>query len=205
MRRKIPENRPFSAAMRSMREALGLGQRAMAARLGTSKRTLSDWENGYNLPKPTQRVHFLYTVHEVADAHTQTFAEVLGITHHPAVQPLLADDEPEEPAPVVAPPPPAPPPPLPVVEQPEAPPPAPPPPPPRPSREELRAALDLAVREAADLADVRASDLRRGAYALLGAIVEVGCSLEEAMGALEGSALRKVRVGAAAAVKRSSA
>jgi hypothetical protein len=61
------------------------------------------------------------------------------------------------------------------------------------------------VREAADLADVRASDLRKGAYALLGAIGEMGCSLEEAMGAMEGSGLRKVRVGAASVVKRSTA
>jgi len=52
---------------------------------------------------------------------------------------------------------------------------------------------------------VRASDLRKGAYALLGAIGEMGCSLEEAMGAMEGSGLRKVRVGAASVVKRSTA
>jgi hypothetical protein len=192
-RRKRSELRPFATAMLHLRGWLDIDQATMAARLGTSTRTLSDWENAYAMPPANQRIHFLYVLDTLDPDRTQLFAELFGITHHPAVQPLLAPEEPEAPAPVpeapvVAAPPVAPV----VVEAPpvvvEAPPVvAPPPPPPEPKRptaEALRAALDRVVRDVADDVDVRASDLRAGVTAVLAALASGGCSFEEALGAL---------------------
>jgi DNA-binding transcriptional regulator YiaG len=168
MPRRRPELREFARTMRTVRESLKVEQGRMAIRLGVSTRTLSDWENQYSVPNEKQRLQFLYTMKDVHPEWVETFIELFGLEGHPGIDPLLPDP-PEPPAPTPPEPPPLPP---------------EPPPPPRPTREELRASLEAAVREAADSIDVRASDLRRGVHAVLGALAASGGSIEDARDAL---------------------
>jgi hypothetical protein len=184
MPRRRSDLKEFATSMRSMRSTLKIDQRRMAIRMGVSQRCLSDWENGYSQPDVKERLHFIYTINEVDPEWVQTFVGLLGMGDHPAITPLFPEEEPE-----VAPPASPPPGPEPVVVPVAVAAPAPievvaPPPTPAPTREELRALLDSAVREAADVIDVRASDLRRGVRAVLGALAETGASIEDARAAL---------------------
>jgi DNA-binding transcriptional regulator YiaG len=180
--RRRSELEGFARAMREMRDALGREQGSMAIQLEVSQRTLSDWENQHSSPDKKEQLHFLYTLNDFAPAYIQTFAAIFGLSEHPAVVPLLPQEEPEAPPP---------PPPAPVVVE-AAPPPAPPPPPPAvPSppppalgREDLASLLDGVVREAADTVDVRASDLRRGVHAVLEALADKGASIDAARSVL---------------------
>jgi hypothetical protein len=163
--------------MRAVRRDLKIAQGSMAIRLGVSQRLLSNWENGYTQPDAKEHLHFIYRMHEIEPEWAETLAGLLGLDEHPAIMPLFPE-EPEvpPPPPVVVP-----------VPVPVAPPPAEvvaPLPPPPPTRDEVRALLDAVVREAADVVDVRASDLRRGLYAVLDALVEASVSIEDARAAL---------------------
>jgi DNA-binding transcriptional regulator YiaG len=122
----------FAQALLRLRRSAKLAQDVMGMRLGVSSRTLSDWENTYAMPTPNQRMHVLFALHGVAPDYTEHFARCFALTGHPGVAQLLEDNEPD------------------------APPPAP------PTVEQIRAALDLVIREVADVTDVRANDLRRG-------------------------------------------
>ena len=50
------DHEPFPARLRCVREALGLGQRELARRLGTSQQVLKDWEHGRYRPSARFRV-----------------------------------------------------------------------------------------------------------------------------------------------------
>ena len=177
MPRRRPELKEFARTMQAVRGGLKIDQGSMAIRLGVSQRLLSNWENGYAQPEAKEHLHFIYRMHEVAPEWVETFALLFGLGEHPALEPLFPD-EPEVPPP----PPDVAPVPIPVASPPVevvAPPPL-----PAPTREEVRALLDSVVREAADVVDVRASDLRRGLYAVLDALVDAGVSIEDARAAL---------------------
>jgi len=169
MPRKRSELKVFASGLRTLRGERKLTQGAMATWLGVSQRTLSDWENSYSLPDAKERLHFLYAINDIDPDYVESFAELLGLSAHPAIAPLVGDDADDA---VVAPP---------VAAAPQPPE---PPAPPKPTREEWKAILDGAVREAADAIDVRASDLRRSVHAVLGALAEKGGSVDDARAAL---------------------
>ena len=170
MPRRRSELKVFAATLRRVRGERELAQGAMAAWLGVSPRTLSDWENSYSLPEAKERLHFLYAINDIDPDYVESFAELLGLRAHPAIAPLVGDDDGDDA----------------VVAPPLAASPLPPesPAPPKATREELKAILDGAVREAADAIDVRASDLRRSVHAVLGALAEKGGSIDDARAAL---------------------
>ncbi len=145
----------------------------------------------------------MYAVDAIAPDHTAKIATLLGVADHAALDAILEEEAPEAPAPApVAPaPPPAPEPVAPVVVAPEPPPlppppprepdppelpPPPPPPPPRASMEEIRAAVDQAVHQVVEDRDLRPSDVRSAARAVVEAIMKCEATWEEAIAALDG-------------------
>ena len=186
-----PELKAFATDMRTLRASLKVDQVIMANHFGVSPRLLSDWENGYSQPDVKQRLHFLYTLSQLDPDWVGTFASYFGLAEHPAIVPLLEDDADDNDAthdgqgqaPAAA-----------QVDAPLqqttdlAPPRSPPYDPPAPQKrapEDLRAQIDAALREAADAVDVRASDLRRGLYAVLGVVAQQGASIDDVRAALE--------------------
>jgi DNA-binding XRE family transcriptional regulator len=146
-------------ALRSLREEMGWSQDDLAARIGTTRRTLGNWENGYWLPEVKERVHIVVAVHDAPPACVLAVADALGLTRVPAVAPLLdqyrsALRGPSEP------------------------------PRPRPSAEALRVAVDAVVHPAADALDVRSSDLRAAVARVLTVCVELGADLGQVRAAV---------------------
>jgi transcriptional regulator with XRE-family HTH domain len=170
-RRRRAEADKFRFALMALREAQGWTQQRLGIELSVSKRTLSNWECGYWLPPFKQRLHLVLALRDMPPEHVLDIADGLGVSIDPAVAPFLqpyrdALEEPEE-APVAAPPPPVP-----------------PPPPPRPSPEELRAAVDAVVRDAADGMNVSANELRAALGRALDACGAMNATLEDARGAV---------------------
>jgi transcriptional regulator with XRE-family HTH domain len=167
LRRNRPETKAFREVLRALRNELGWSQLKLALRLNVSKRTLSNWENGYWLPPFKERLHIVVALRDVPPEYVLAIADALGVSADEAVEPLLqryhdALDPPEEPPP----PPPAPePPPQPA-------------PPPLPSLEALHAVVDPLVRDSADAMNVSANEVRAAIGRVLAACAELGGNLE---------------------------
>ena len=166
--RKSPSDQTqfFRYALLRIRGEQGWSQLAMAQRLGVSKRTLSTWENGQELPPFTHRMHLVVALHDQDPELVLEIADALGISAHPGVQPLLQQlrDSLEDESDDAPPPEPLPP---------------PPPPPPRPAPDVLRRAVDAVVREAADALNVSANELRAVMGQTLRVCAELGANVEE--------------------------
>jgi transcriptional regulator with XRE-family HTH domain len=170
--RRRSETDRFRIAVLRLRAEKKWTQGQLGAKLGVSKRTLSHWECGHWLPPFKQRVHLVLSLHELPPEHVLEIADGLGVSLHPAVEPLLkpyrdalyGESEDESPPPVAAPPP--------------------EPPPPRPSPEQVRAALDAVVRDAADGMNVLANDLRATIDRALAASEALGGTLADTREAL---------------------
>jgi transcriptional regulator with XRE-family HTH domain len=147
-----------------LRREKGWTQDQLALTLGISKRTLSNWENGYWLPPFRQRVHVVLTLRDAPPEYVLEFADALGVSVDPTVAPLL---QPYRDA----------------LDPPPAPPSVPPPAPVAPrvpvDPERLRAAMDAIVRDAADGMNVPANDLRAALSRAVSAGAEIGATLEE--------------------------
>jgi transcriptional regulator with XRE-family HTH domain len=150
-------------------------QPQLAAKLGVSKRTLSNWECGYWLPPFKQRLHVVLALRDVPPEHVLEIADGLGVSVDPAVTPFLQPfRDALNPPPVVeavAP-----------VAPPSLPPPEPPPaepPRPRVDAQQLREAMDSVVRDAADGMNVAANDLRAALGRAIATCGELGGTLEE--------------------------
>jgi len=87
--RRNPDAMKFGAALSRLREAVGWSQSTLAARLGVSLKTVSNWEVGYWLPPPAQRAHLVVTLHGSPHAELVAVAETLGVRSSPAVAVLL--------------------------------------------------------------------------------------------------------------------
>ena len=64
-------------------------QDILAARLRVSKRTLSNWENGYWLPPFKQRLHVALALRNAPPEYVLAIADALGVSADDAVTPLL--------------------------------------------------------------------------------------------------------------------
>jgi transcriptional regulator with XRE-family HTH domain len=172
-RRQRDETDRFRIALLRLRGEREWSQPQLAARLGVSKRTLSNWECGYWLPPFKQRLHIVLALRDAPPEHVLAIADGLGVSVDPAVTPFLqpfrdALDPPpvvEVVAPVapVAPP-------LPSVAE---------PPRPRVEPQRLREAMDSVVRDAADGMNVAANDLRAALGRAIATCGELGGTLEE--------------------------
>jgi hypothetical protein len=142
----------------------------LGARLGVSRRTVSNWENGYWLPPFKQRLHVVLALRDAPPGFVLTIADALGVSVDPAVAPLLQPfrDALDPPAPVAPP----------------LPPPPPEPPRVRPEPAHLRAAVDAVVRDAADAMNVAANELRAAVGRALAACAELGATVEETQAAV---------------------
>ncbi|HEY2517470.1 MAG TPA: helix-turn-helix transcriptional regulator [Polyangiaceae bacterium] len=145
--RKTPRTRPethdFRVALMVFRQQQEWTQERFAIRLGVSRRTYLNWENGYWLPPEREQLHLVMVVAEASPMAALEIAERLGLTADrtaaPALLSLRAAVESEKN-----------------------------PPPPRPTPEALRAALDGAVREEAERLNVTASAFRQSVARVLG-------------------------------------
>jgi transcriptional regulator with XRE-family HTH domain len=164
--RRRSEANAFAIALRRLRDEMSWSQDALGARLGVSRRTLTSWECGYWLPPHKQRVQIVLSLKEAPPGHVLDLADGLGVSSDPAAAFLLeefrqalnedeAEPSPDPPAPAR----------------------------PRPSPEQLRAATDAVVREAADVLDARPNDLRALVVRVLAVCGELGATLEEARAA----------------------
>lgn len=82
------EGMSFGQLILSRRERLGLGQRALAERLGVTQQTVSRWERSAHLPPPRQ---FLALV-EALETTPTAMLRALGYAvdgHEPAVDELV--------------------------------------------------------------------------------------------------------------------
>ena len=162
-RRRRSEAERFRVALLRLRSEEDWTQRTLAAKLGVSKRTLSNWECGYWLPPFKQRLHVLLSLRDAPPEHVLEIADALGVSSDPAVatflQPYKDALDPPAPAPDVA-----------AL-------PAPPRRPTDPAR--LRSALDAVVRDAADAMNVPANELRGAIGRAIAASAELGGTLEE--------------------------
>jgi transcriptional regulator with XRE-family HTH domain len=171
-RRRRSETDRFRVAVMRMRKELGWTQNALAARLGISRRTLSTWESGYWLPPFKERLHVVLKLRDVPPQHVLEIADALGLGTDPMVQALLTPfrdalyGPDEDDAPPAAPAAPS------------------PPPSPRPAPEQLRAAMDVVVRETADALDARPNDVRAAITRALAACEALGANLEETRAAV---------------------
>jgi transcriptional regulator with XRE-family HTH domain len=141
----------------------------LAAKLGVSKRTLSNWECGYWLPPFKQRLHVVLSLRDVPAEYVLEIADGLAVSVDPAVAPFLQPfrDALDGPKRVAAEPPPA------LTPEP------PPPPRPRTDPRVLRSAMDAVVRDTADAMNVSANELRAAVGRSLAACAEIGGTLEE--------------------------
>ena len=162
VRRRRSETDKFRVALMNLRDEQGWTQDTLAAKLGISKRTLSNWECGYWLPPFKQRVQVVLSLHDAPPEYVLAIADGLGVSLDPAAAPFLQPyrDALEGAAPGEEPP---------------------PPPAPRPpvNPEELRSAMDAIVRDAADAMNVPANELRAAIGRALTACAELGGTLEE--------------------------
>jgi transcriptional regulator with XRE-family HTH domain len=165
------EARRFRVTLTALREELGWNQGDLAARVGVSVRTVSNWENGYWLPPEKQRLHVLLALRDVPPAYVLQIAETLGLTADPAhaslLQPFrdaLAGVAERPPVANVA-----------------------PPRPPRVDGATLKRAIDAAVREVSDALDAKPNDVRAGVSRVLAACRELGGTIEDAHAALRAS------------------
>ena len=166
--------------LRAAREALSVDQKTFAAMNLVSERTLQRWENG-SPPTEEQAARLLEACDAAPAELFNALAAILGIE-------LLEEDPVPPPVvvPTVPPPPPRAGPPLvpetapaahaaaPAVVE------APAPPPPRPSRADLRAALDAIVYAAAEERDVLPRHLRAFGVELLLGAERLGLTTSEA-------------------------
>ncbi len=161
--RRKSEARDFAVTLQLLRREMKWSQDTLARKLGISRRSLVSWECGYWLPPHKQRMHVVFALRDVPPQFVLGAAVALGVSDDEAMAPLLApfeaalegDDDDENAAP------------------------PPPPPAPRPEPENLRTAVDAAVREAADAIDARANELRGAIGRVLAACAELGANLEE--------------------------
>jgi transcriptional regulator with XRE-family HTH domain len=145
-----------------MRQELGWTQLDLATKLGISRRTLSHWESGHWFPPHKERLHVVLSLHDVPPEHVLEIADGLGVTLNPRVEPLL---KPFRDA---------------LYGTEETPPPPPAEPPrPRPTPEQLRAAVDVVLRDASDGMNVLTNDLRAAIGRALAASAELGGTLED--------------------------
>jgi transcriptional regulator with XRE-family HTH domain len=162
-KRRRDEARAFAGALLALRGHMEWTQAQLGARLGVSRRTLTNWECGYWLPPHKQRVHIVLALKEAPPAHILNVANGLGVSANPAASFLLKefeyaleheDDDEDALAPV-----------------------------PRPTPEELKVIADAIVREGADALDVRPSDLRGVMVKLLDACAAKGAALKDVLAA----------------------
>jgi transcriptional regulator with XRE-family HTH domain len=166
--RRRSEADQFRRALLSVRTGNAWTQEQLAARLGVSKRTLSNWECGYWLPPHKQRLHLVLALRDQAPEHVLEVADGLGVSVDPATVPFL---QPYRDA--LAPPPPEPPPPPAPVVLPQPPPRVPTDP------ELLRKAMDAVLRDAADAMNVATNELRAAVARAITGCAELGGTLEE--------------------------
>src|ERR1700691_5478105 len=89
VRRRRDEADQSRLALVRLRREHDWTQPQLAARLGVSKRTLSNWECGYWLPHFKQRLHVVLSLHDLAPEHVLEVADALGVSVNPAVAPFL--------------------------------------------------------------------------------------------------------------------
>jgi transcriptional regulator with XRE-family HTH domain len=150
--RRKPEGESFRVTLARLRAELGWNQEALAAKLGVTARTLSNWENGYWLPPVKQRLHVLLALRDVPPQYVLAFAEQLGLATDPAhdafLQPFRDALEPE-----------------PVEGGAES--------------VALKGAVDAVVKEVAGALGARLEDVRAGIARVLAAGVKMGATIEE--------------------------
>jgi transcriptional regulator with XRE-family HTH domain len=169
VRRRRSEAEEFRRALLELRAEKEWNQAQLAAILGVSKRTLSNWECGYWLPPAKQRLHVVLALRDTPPEYVLGIADALGVSQDPAVAKFLQPFEDELDGVT-----PAPPPPPPVLPPPRVP----------PDPVHLRRAFDAAIRDAADAMNVPANDLRTAVVRALALGKELGATIDEIQEAL---------------------
>lgn len=166
VRRRRSEAEVFRRALIQLRNEKKWNQAELAAILGVSKRTLSNWECGYWLPPVKQRLHVVLALRNTPPEYVLDIADALGVSHDPAVATFLKPFEDKldgvTPAPPAVPPPPR----VPLD----------------PAR--LRSAFDAVIRDAADAMNVSANDLRAAVARALALGSELAATIDEMQEAL---------------------
>jgi len=151
-RRRISEAERFSQALLSLRKERKWSQDTLARQLGVSKRMVSNWECGYELPHFNKRAHVVVSLLDQPPQHVLEIADALAVSVQPGIAPLLQslrDALEGRVATTVA----------------------------RPAPEVLRQAVDALVREAADHLDVTPNGLRAALGKVVAACAELGGTL----------------------------